>query len=338
MEEVGEMIRHKSFVETGLTPLLASYGLAGTQGRIFHVKPYSGSDGNEGDSAHHAIKSLFGTSGALARMTEGQNDIALMYAESNTASLTTEYVSAAKSWNKDFCHIIGVNAGPFLGQRSRIAQTSTVKDIEDMITIAGDHCLVAGLEIYQGVASATATLERALVVSGGRNRIENCQISGIGDTSMDDAGSCSLAVTGGENYFKRCYIGLDTVLRGGAGALTEIHIPNSTSQTRTIFEDCIVMSYTSLTTWKAIQIDAGSAHTATWLKNCMLCNATNRTSVVTVTGAILHNGAGNVFMLGGGVFGYADISTVTNANILNLGYYGLETNTNHPGVARAATA
>jgi hypothetical protein len=316
MEEDGEMVNHKDFVETGLTPILASYGLVGTAGKIIHCKPYTGTDNGNG-SKNSPVKTLVH---ALALATADKNDIVLLYEESNTAAYTTDYQSTALDWNKDGVHLIGVSNAPFIGHRARIGQTSTVKTITDLFTVSADNCLIAGLEIYQGVASSTASYERAMVVSGMRNKIANCQISGIGDTSMDDAGSCSLAVSGAENYFKDCYIGLDTVLRAGSGALTEIDIVSG--GTRNVFDKCIVNSYTSLTTWKAISVAAGSYHTATWLRDCMLCSETNRTSTVTVTGAIIHSGAGNVFMLGGGVFGYAAVSTLDNSSIIALTYYG----------------
>jgi hypothetical protein len=153
---------------------------------------------------------------------------------------------------------------------------------------------------------------------------------------IDDAGSCSLAITGAENYFGNCYIGLDTILR--TTSESEVVLKNTlTNHTRNIFEDCIIMSFTAsaATTRKALTIDAGSAHTATWLKNCMLCTSTNRTgSTAAQTGAILHNGAGNVFMLGGGVFGYVDVSTLSNAAIFMLTHYGLSTAANFPGIAQ----
>jgi hypothetical protein len=326
------MIRNQSFLETGLTPILASYGLVGTQGKIIHCKPYSGSDNGNGGKKN-PVKTLLH---AKALATANKNDIVLLYYESNTAASTTDYQSVALDWSKDNVHLIGVGAGPLLGQRARIAQAAAVKTIEDLFTVSANNCIIAGLEIYQGVASATATLERAMVVSGMRNRIVNCQISGMGDTSMDDAASCSLTVSGAENHFVNCYIGLDTALR--TTSVSEVYL--AYGSTRNIFDNCIINSFvaSASTTFKAITIPAGSTHTATWLRNCMLCAEFNRTGATQAqTGAILHSAAGNVFMLGGGVFGYVDISTLANANILYLGYWGLETNTNHPGVGRVAT-
>ena len=71
----------------------------------------------------------------------------------------------------------------------------------------------------------------------------------------------------------------------------------------------------------------------------MLCSETNRTGATAAqTGALLFAAAGNVFMLGGGAFGYVDVSTLDNANILMLSHFGLSTNTNFPGIAQGIAA
>ena len=301
-----------------------------TQGTIWHVKPYSGRDSRDGKTADTAVKTLVK---AQAKAVANRNDIVLLYYESNTAASTTDYQATGLTWAKDAVHLLGVGGGPFMGQRARIAQDSAALTVTDLMTVSANNCLISGLEIYQGVSGATAATSRALVVSGMRNRIIDSQISGIGHLDIDDAASCSLAITGAENYFGNCYIGLDTVLR--TTSISEVNI--STNGTRSVLDNCVINSYvaSAATTFKAITIAAGSYHTATWLRNCMLCSETNRTGATAAqTGAILHSGSGNVFMLGGGVFGYVDVSTLANAAIFMLTHYGLSTNTNFPGVAQ----
>jgi hypothetical protein len=311
----------EGILSMGIPVIGGGVGLAGTQGKVWHVKPSSGNDGNTGDTPDTAYKTL---AQALSSATANQNDIVLMYQESNTAASTTDYQATALDWNKSGVHLIGVGAAPIIGSRVRIAQKSTSLTISDLVTISANNCLIANIEIYQGVASAvpaTSNTARALVVSGQRNKIVNCQISGIGDLSMDLSSSCSLAVTGEENQFIGCYIGLDTVLR--TTAVSEVTI--STAATRTIFDNCIVMSYcaSAATTFKALTLAAGSYHTMTILRDCMLCTEFNRTGATAAqTGAILHSAAGNVFLFGGGVFGYLAVSTLDNANIIALTYVG----------------
>lgn len=284
---------------------------APTQGTYWFVKPRTGNDGNTGKSPSSAFKTL---AKALLMATADQNDVVFLMAESNTAGSTTDYQSTALDWNKDGVHLIGVGAGPMIGQRSRIAQLSTVKTIEDLVTISADNCLIANIEIFHGVASGTQTAGRALVVSGQRNRIVNCQISGIGDSSFDDAGARSLAVTGAENTFQHCYIGLDTVIRGTATA--EVTIGDVA---RTIFEDCFFNTYTSLSTFKMVTYSAPDRFVL--FKNCTINAVQNITSAVAPTGALAAATSvnGDILLQNTGVFGFADIATADDTKIKVFG-------------------
>ncbi len=278
------------------------------QGNVFYVRPRLGSAGQDGKSPQTAFSTL---QEALTAATANQNDIIYLMAEGNSASNTTARLSAAMDWNKDGVHLIGVNAGPMIGQRSRIAELSTVKTIEDMFTVSANGCYIANIEFFQGVATSTATAARAVVISGQRNVIENCQISGNGDLggSTDDAGARSLAVTGSENLIKHCYIGLDTVIR--ATQTAEVFVGTGA---RNIFEDCVVNSYTSLSTFKAVQ--ATSYDRFVIFKNCMFIAIQNITSAVAPTGAIGNTTPnGQLMMQGGGVYGYANVTTADDTKM-----------------------
>ncbi len=279
------------------------------QGNVFFVRPHSGSDGQDGRSPQTAFKTL---ATALGACTANQNDIVYMMAESNTAGNTTDYQSVALDWNKDSVHLIGINGGSFIGQRSRISNLSTATAIVNgMFIVSANNCMIQGLEIFQGQGGTNPTgASIAMKVSGQRNAVVNCQISGIGHSELDDATSRSLSVTGAENYFQKCYIGLDTTIR--ATATTEVECANA----RNIFEDCIIESYTSLSTFKAITTASSTVGRFVVLKNTMLCAIQNITSAVAPTGAIAHDQSGSVYMQGGGVFGYANVVTADNANVL----------------------
>jgi len=201
-----------------------------------------------------------------------------MFAEDNSASGTTDYQSAALDWNKDLVHLVGVNAGAKIGQRSRIAQLSTVKTIENLFTVSGSGCIISNIEVYHGVASSTATSPVAMTVSGERNHIMNCQFSGNGDTggSMDNAGARSLVLSGSENTFEDCYIGLDTVVRGTQAA----EIALSGTPTRNIFKNCVVSSYTSATGFLPVTV-AATMDRFTMFENCKFICSENITSAAT---------------------------------------------------------
>lgn len=301
-----------------------------TQGKVIHVKPYSGDDNNDGSTVDLPVATL---TRALALATADQNDVVLFYSESNTAANTTDYQSVALDWSKDGVHLIGVGSSAMIGQRSRIAQTSTVKTIEDLFTVSADNCIIANIEVYQGVATSTATSPRAMVVSGQRNRIVNCQISGMGDTSMDTAGARSLTVSGSENIFQHCYIGLDTVIR--ATNVVEVGITGTAGAkaTRNIFESCIFNTYTSSTTGKIVACSYVDRFVI--FKDCMFCAVQGITSAAVPTGAIsTANMNGQVWMYGGGVFGPADVTTADATDVLVLTHGALAANIIDMGVAK----
>ncbi len=289
-----------------------------TQGQVYWVRPYTGSDSNPGTSPGSAFKTLLK---ALQSATANQNDIILMCAESNTAARTTDYQSVTLPWNKDLVHLIGVNGGPFLGQRSRISNKDTAAALNPMVEVSANGCLFSGIEFFQGTP-ASATTSIALLVSGQRNTFYNCQISGNGDLTgvVDVAGSRSLKVSGSENLFKGCYIGLDTVIRATQTAEVEI-----SAGARNSFMDCHFETYTSLTTFKMVTIATGCDR---WVKfmNCQFVGVQNITSAVSATGVVgITTMNGQVIMKDPYVYGFDNIVTADNAYVKVLGLNGLAT-------------
>jgi len=283
------------------------------QGNVFYVRPRLGSDGNDGRSPQTAFATL---ATALGACTANQNDVVYLMAEGNSSADTTDYQSVALNWNKDGVHLIGVGAGSYLGQRARIAQLSTAVTIEDLFTVSADNCIIANIAVFQGVASSTATSPRAVVVSGQRNQFINCQISGNGDTggSTDTAGARSLAITGAENTFTKCYIGLDTVIR--ATQTAEVTIGNVA---RTIFEDCFFNTYTSLSTFKMVTYTAPDRFVL--FKGGLINAVLNITSAVAPTGALAAATSvnGTIILVNCPVIGFADVATADDTKILVYG-------------------
>lgn len=207
-------------------------------GRSFFVDPYYGLDGNSGLKPDRPLQTL---AAALDKATANQNDIVYMLARSNTGTYTTDYQTAVLDWNKDAVHLIGVNAGPMVGQRSRIAWASTtdVATATELFKLSANNCLISGIEFYQGLASGTSMLG-CMNLTGQRNHLYNCQISGMGHADNVIAGAYSLHVNGAaENLIERCYIGLDTIARA-TDTTSEIRF--SSAATRNTFRECMVVS------------------------------------------------------------------------------------------------
>lgn len=279
------------------------------QGRVVFVKPVAGVDGNDGATPATAVKTL---AYALSLCTANRNDTVYLISEGNTSAATTDYQSVALDWNKNMVHLVGVGAPSFIGQRARISNLSTATAIVNgLFIVSAANCYIANIAVFQGQGGTNPTgASIAVSVTGERNVFQNCQFSGIGHSELDDATSRSLKVSGGENLFKNCYIGLNTTIR--ATATTEVEVSGGA---RNVFEDCMVDSYTSLSTFKALT--AGSPDRFVLLKNTILNAVQGITSAVAPTGAIASGSVnGSILMLGGGAFGYANVTTADDSKTL----------------------
>ena len=116
------------------------------------------------------------------------------------------------------------------------------------------------------------TAQIGLKVTGTRNTFNNCQISGMGDTaSAQDAGSRSMLLTAGENFFNHCALGLDTVVRTALNATVELQ----NGAARNVFEDCIFPALLSTAAaGLAVLVAAAAAiDRMTIFKHCLFYNA-----------------------------------------------------------------
>lgn len=303
----------------------------GTPGSVWWVNPFSGDDGNNGQTPTSAFRTL---AQAHASASDGNNDIVYLIANSNTASQTTAYQSSVLTWSKSLLHLIGVNGAPFLGQRSRISCLATATAFANLFTLSGNGCLISGIEFFQGqMATNPSAASTCVTVSGQRNHFLNCQISGIGHSDLDDAGSNSLTISGSENYFQRCYIGLDTVIR--ATSVTEVIL--SGTPARTIFEDCHFETYTSGSTFKMLTVPTGADRFVKF-KNCEFHAVQNISSAVAPTGLMgITTMNGSVLVQNCYLYGFAQYVTADNAYVQMLGFNGLATG-HLIGIAQAVDA
>lgn len=286
-------------------------------GNAFFVRPSTGSDGNSGKKPSRAFKTL---AKALSMATANKGDVVYLIAESNTASATTDYQSTVLDWNKDGVHLIGIGAQPFIGQRSRISNLSTATAIVDgLFIVSADNCIIQGIEVFHGQGGTNPTgASIAMVVSGQRNHIMRCQISGIGHSELDDATSRSLKVSGSENTFEDCYIGLDTIIRGTAAAEVEI----ADSVARTIFRRCIINSYTSAAGFLAVKYSAPDRFVM--FDDCKIVAINNITSAVAPNAALSAGTSvnGQIMLHNTGVYGYANVTAADDARTLVMGPAG----------------
>jgi hypothetical protein len=196
----------------GGVPLM--YGIPfGPNSRAFFVDPANGLSTNDGLSLEAPLDSV---ATAYAKTTSGNNDAVIFIGGATGDTLTETLV-----WANSYTHLIGISSGlPGLGQRCSITGGATT-DITEVMTISGSGCVFRNLQISNW-ADANAD-SGAATVSGSRNEFTNVFFAGMGHaTPAARAGAYSLKVSGSENFFQRCTIGLDTIIRAAANA--ELHV------------------------------------------------------------------------------------------------------------------
>lgn len=256
-----------------------------TQGKIWHVKPYSGRDSRDGKTADTAFKTLVK---AQDKAVADRNDIVLFYSESNTASKTTDYQTTTLAWAKDGVHLIGVNSGSPISSRSRISWLSTASSSSNipLMTVSADNCYIANIGLFCG--STDANLSFGLSVTGDRNRFENVGVVWPGDDTNDAAGGYALNVDGAiDTLFKDCFFGSYTISTGTA-ANSVVLMDSGLSGI--IFENCDFMHRTTHAT-NSVHLKTADAATlgfgCVFFKRCSFIGvpeaATAATAVATIT-------------------------------------------------------
>jgi hypothetical protein len=318
-----------------INQFLASQGII-TQGNVWWVRPVTGSDSNNGLSPTTAFKTL---SQAQTAAVANQNDVVLMCAEGATASATTDYQSTTLVWAKNLVHLVGINNGPLLGQRSRIAFTSGYVGTGNLFTLSGSNCLIANIEMFMGVASANPV--GGLLVSGIRNHIKNCQIAGIGNTANDIAGAYSVNLAGpDENFFEDCTIGLDTVsLSAAANSQILTSTGSQGTGARNIFRKCRILTYAAAAAENVfLRVPASTIDRFLMFDDCVFHNpiqsgATNLTEAAVVNATP----GGDVLLTGSntGVYGASGWNSASNGSMIAIS--GTPTNSSW-GLAVAVTS
>lgn len=284
-----------------------------SQGNMFFVNPRTGSDNDPG-TIEQPLKTL---ARALALATPGQNDTIFLEAAANSAALTTDYQTTTLDWNKDLVHLIGVNSGPALSQRSRIAFQSAYATASNLFTLSANGCLIGNVEVFAGVAQAQPT--GCMKVTGQRNHLVNCHIAGMGAAANDIAGAYSLKLDGAaENLFERCTVGVDTVTLGAAAGGNSVLLA-ANKATRNEFRNCQVLLYTNHAT-RSVFLRAPSGSLDRWLKfeDCQFLNPIDAASTNLDEAAVIAADAGGSVLLVGSKTGFVGATDWNSADSGNV--------------------
>jgi len=193
----------------------ANYWESRVPGDRFYSNPSSG--------AGTAITS------ALASMTTGRNDVAILSPDSHT-------LGATLTWNKNMTHLIGAYGPARMNQRARLDVTGNFTPV---VSVTGYGNTFANLYTMWGAANAANLIGWS--ITGVRNSFFNVHFAGPMSTTcaLDASACCHLdgGTDGAEAYFEQCTFGTDTIERAaGANSLKLGGIQ------RSIFKDCIFLA------------------------------------------------------------------------------------------------
>lgn len=304
---------------------LAQAGLAATTGNVYYLDPANGLDTNDGltptvtPGGHGPVQTL---SAGYTLLRSGKNDVLVLIGDGTTTA--TARLSAAFTWSKNAAHLIGVCSPAVMSQRARIAPTTTATAFKAFFTVSGNGCLFQNLQFFQGFATGT-TAQICLTVSGTRNAFVNCHLAGMGDAaSAADSGSRNIKLTGGENYFNHCTVGIDTVARTNANASVEI----ASGAARNVFDSCIfpLMSTDGLQ-YALLGAAAAALDRFVLFRNCQFINAVGSTSVAIAELFHVAAAVGGVIVMDGNSM-WVGVTAVGDATTKALTYFGGGTATN----------
>lgn len=194
-------------------------------GNIFYVDPTNGSDtANAGKRQDDAFATI---TQAESELTDYNHDVVVLVSGGTGGTAET----AAVTWDKNYCHLIGNAAPTRISQRARVIQTTD--EVDPCFTISGSGCIFSNVQL----ATYQASNDVLVNMTGDRNYFSNVHFAGVGHaTAGDDSSARDLTLTGShENTFDKCMFGLDTVARSTSNASIDFAIASKNT-----FSDCVV--------------------------------------------------------------------------------------------------
>jgi hypothetical protein len=248
-----------------LFPKLALYYQAlvgiprGPLSNVYVVDPINGSDSNPGTTFEAPLLTILA---AYNLCTTNQNDVVVV-----VGGGTGNALAASLVWSKSYTHLVGLSADlPGVGQRVRITGSAALH-LTYLVDFQGAGCVVRNIQFFNGADANQAS--GAVIVSGGRNYFENCFFAGMGHaTAAAHASGYSLKVTGDECTFKRCTIGLATIVR--AAANTELLLSGECNREK--FISCEFISWSNTAGKFLVKLDTTAVPYTTQFENCLFNN------------------------------------------------------------------
>lgn len=171
-------------------------------GKWYYCDPNNGTPGGDARTPQTATDSLL-TAYNLTR--DGYNDGVIFIGGANAWA-----PAVALAWSNSYCHLIGTNSLPGLGNRCRVVAPAATMHTAAVI-FSGAGCLIKNMQF--GNEHVTGNACGVVDVTNSRNLFENCFFMVPFSAT---AASYSLKLSGAENVFLNCTIGNNTCPRSAA--------------------------------------------------------------------------------------------------------------------------
>lgn len=311
----------KSHVSPVLTNWLISLGLGPATGDVFFL--CSSSTGADylwlKTCGVHKDRIFTTLATAYAALTASRNDTLIV--------LPGSYVqTAAFTWGKDYTHMIGAAPPIPVNQRCRISAATAA--LSPLLTFSADGSLMKNIMWSQDGSHAT-TAAICCYLTGERNRIENVTFRNLGALAVVDNSCRPLKIdsANGENYFKECTIGADTVDGGTAtNFMIEFAATNKGNQ-RQIFDRCVILGNGSA---NASFIKASDANciNGSWVmfRDCLFSNPmAGDYDQMTQGFSLSTDSNGVIYFVDNIVYGAATFETSNSGVIIGRNAYAADT-------------
>ena len=308
-----------AFTARNISDINQNFGQVGApftpNGKVVYLQPGATGVQTQTGSQTQPYTSL---ATAYSALVTSQNNVLMLVGDGTTGG--TARNDAATTWSISGGSLIGYCSPTLFSQRARIAPTGATTAFTPFFTISGSGNLFQNISWFDGFNTGT-TSQICMVVSGTRNVFQNCQIAGMGDTtSAGSSGSRSLKITGGENLFEDCVIGLDTIARTTTNASLEF----SGAPARNVFRRCIFpFDATNAGVLGILGTGAECMDRFQVFDNCLFINNIKSTSTaMTVLGSLTSASPGGLLLYKQSVFvgigEYGDTNGLANSYIDGL--------------------
>jgi len=241
-------------------------------GTWFFVDGASGSASRSGRSPDAALGAADGLTLAYNKCTSGRGDGICVFSRSIIGTSYSLTMSEALTWAKHGITVVGINSENGYFGRSRITASAAV-DLASMITVSGENNRFMNLHLNNEGDANTAL--RCVIITGNRNRVDNCHLIGGSHATPGAVANCSsLDLRASECVFKDCYFGTNSTTHTPATGVSAPITFSTASQGQNFFKDCTVLSKSASNNAGGINIQGATTMDGwTIFKNCIFLNA-----------------------------------------------------------------